>query len=52
MIEGYFEFTISCYLQLLMPLNTMNGEEVSTVIGYSGMILVLLLPVIVIILMF
>jgi len=51
MIEGYFEFSIACYLQLLKPLDTFNGEKVSTVIGYSGMILVLVLPIAIIILL-
>ena len=52
MIEGYFEFTISCYLQIIRPLDTKNGEEVSNVIGFAGMILVLLLPFIMITLLF
>ena len=51
MIEGYFEFSIACYLQLLKPLDTFNGEEVSTVIGYSGMVFVVALPIIIILLL-
>jgi len=52
MIEGYFEFTISCYLQIIRPLDTSNGEEISTVIGYAGMVLVLALPLLIIYLLF
>jgi len=52
MIEGYFEFIIACYLQIIMPLDTMNGEQLSNVIGYTGMVLVLTLPFIVIALLF
>jgi len=51
MIEGYFEFSIACYLQIIKPLDTLNGEKISTVIGYSGMILVVALPIILIILL-
>ena len=52
MVEGYFEFGISCYLQIIMPLDTKNGERVSTMIGYTGMIIVLIIPVLLIFLLF
>jgi len=52
MIEGNFEFIISCYLQIVYKLDTTNGEVVATVVGYLGMLLVLSLPIIVIILLF
>jgi len=35
-----------------MPLDTMNGEQLSNIIGYTGMGLVLTLPLIVIALVF
>jgi len=52
MIEGYFEFSISCYLQLIKPLDTKNGEQISNVIGYAGIIFVFALPISIIILLF
>ena len=52
MIEGYFEFTISCYLQIIKPLDSKSGEQISIVIGYLGIILVLALPLSIMILLF
>ena len=48
-IEGYFEFLISCYFAIKTPLMTKNGEILSVIIGYSGLIIAMLLPLTIII---
>jgi len=51
-IEGYFEFLISCYFAIKFPLLTSSGEIISILIGYSGIIIAFLLPMILFFILF
>ena len=49
MIEGYYEFIISSYLQYNHSLNTTNGEILALYLSYVGIFISVILPLILII---
>ena len=51
-IEGYFEFSIAGWLQVRKSLDTKSGEVGATIIGYVGITLVFLVPLIIFLLLF
>jgi len=51
-IEGYFEFTIAGWLQVIKSLDTKNGEVAATIVGYVGITFVFLVPLIIFLLLF
>jgi len=51
-IEGFYEFGVSSYLNVSKPLDNYNGEVLGQIIGYISLIFVFLIPFILIILLF
>jgi hypothetical protein len=47
-LEGYFEFLISCFMNIRLPLKTVNGEIVGLASSYMVLGLCILLPLTVI----